>query len=406
MSRITTGAKDIKLNRELIRTALSDGISLSQHLERIDSSDTADYKNDPKMRGLDAFQRQMALSGIVTKSDMRRGIYASKIEDFYKSRKEGSEFLLPEFMNRVWRRAAYAGTDSQNRFYKTSDNLTDKTLYPDYLDATARQSKLSSQVPLSRLVAITTPIDSAVYRAFYLDDNESEEQMVSVGEGATIPTATLTGGEHTISVSKFGRRLRGTYESFRRMRLDMFGLHIARMAARTEVDKVAEAINVLTVGDGNGNAASAHNKTTMDTSLGVGDDLNVEAYLNWRMQWDAPYAADIVLGNRSDILQLILANTGSANNTMAQVNAGVGGLTPVYSRGLGGLEYAWVDSVAANTLLGVDTQWGLQMLVEIGSTLTETDKIISQQFNEIVMSESIGYVVLDANAAKTLVLNA
>jgi hypothetical protein len=406
--QVTTNPGDIVLSAHLYEEAFSRGMSLSQFLETSDP--THRYANDPVMGGLDAFERQLMLSGIRTRSDPSRGIYADKVEKFWASERAGAEILFPEYIARTWRGVSYGSQDTppmnQQRFYASSAPISD-VLAPAYINTLIHQKQIQPAIPLSSLIAITTPIDAGIYKAFYLTEDATERGMVRVGEGAEVPTARLTGGDHAIGVNKYGRRLLGTYEMFRRMRIDRFALHISLLAIQSEVDKVKTVIDVLINGDGNaGTAATNYNLTAIDTKATAGTPT-VKGYLGWRMKWANPYNCGIVLGNEEHILELLTMNAGTANIMFGQLQGmfGIGGLTPL-SNQLAGAQVGWDAQVSDNMWLGVDPRFAIEMVTEIGSTITETNRIISAQFNEIVMTESVGFAVFDQAATKTLTLNA
>ena len=98
---------EIPLGIQLYERAYADGMSFSAMLEKLDPS--AQYRGDQVLGETDAFQRQLMLAGIRAHSDPVAGIWASKVEDFYSSRREGAVSLLPEFIARTWRRADYSG---------------------------------------------------------------------------------------------------------------------------------------------------------------------------------------------------------------------------------------------------------------------------------------------------------
>ena len=101
-------------------------------------------------------------------------------------------------------------------------------------------------------------------------------------------------------------------------------------------------------------------------------------------------------------------NSGSGNVPyMSFVGAfGIGGLTFLSQNQMGGVEVGWDACVPTETLVGLDTRFALEMVTEIGSSLTETDKIIGKQLNEIVMTESLGFCIFDQRGNRTLTLNA
>jgi hypothetical protein len=62
--------------------------------------------------------------------------------------------------------------------------------------------------------------------------------------------------------------------------------------------------------------------------------------------------------------------------------------------------------VSASNLIGIDKSAAMILVREAGADLTETDKFINGQFNEIVMSNTVGFQMLFASARKKLVTNA
>ena len=66
----------------------------------------------------------------------------------------------------------------------------------------------------------------------------------------------------------------------------------------------------------------------------------------------------------------------------------------------------FLASAPSNVLVGINRQTALEMVTEIGSNLTETDKIIQNQFNVITVSETVGFGIMFTQAIETLTLNA
>ncbi len=393
-------AKDIPLSLNLYREAFNRGMNLSAYLESIDPS--SDY-ND----GRDAFQRQLEVADIRVMPDMARGISAHPVERFWKSDKPGSEVLFPEFLSRVYRSVSQLSFAQQHqRFYQSSVPISD-VLYPAAINEMVRQRQITAAIPLGAIIATTTPIDRDTYTAFYLTENQAERTMRRVAEGAAVPTATLTGGDHTIRLRKYGRRLQATYEAIRRSPIDRLAMHLALLAVQAESDKVASAIDVAVNGDGNaGTAATNSNLTALDP-LAVAGTLSLQGYLAWRMLWNNPYACNVILGRSGDVLQALMLNVGSANVPFFQLvgNYQIGGFSPI-NPGLGQTAIGWTADVPDRFFLGLDSRFGLEMVLESGATLTETDRIIGTQFNEIVMTEVVGFCVFDPVANRTMNVNA
>lgn len=419
---VGTGFRDLPLGMNLWAEARSreggkDPESLTQCLERIDPSDQ--YSQDPGLAHLDAFERQLLACGIQTRSDPARGIWCSRVGSFWDSRKEGSAILFPEFCSRVWRSAGNGYVSSsgerlyrpplteRERFYASTSPISD-VLYPDLISDIVRQKQIAPTLPLSMLVAITTPCDSGVYKAFRLTDDQDERRMRRVAEGTEVPTAILTGADVAINMKKYGRQLMGSYETFRRMAIDRFAIHIALLAIQAEADKVTTAIDVIVNGDGNANTAATNtNISTIQTGWVAGDDPNAEAYLRWRMLWQNPYVNNIIVARETNVVKLAFVNVGSANVVLGQLNGvfGIGGIELVGPQ-IGPVMVGWDSTSPANAWVGIDNRFAVEQVVEIGSELTETDKLITSQFNIIVFTESLGWAIFDPNATRTLTLNA
>jgi len=395
ISDVRPRAKDLVLSRSLYEEAYKHEMSMSAWLEHLDPS--AEYRD-----GLDAFERQLMLADIRTKSLPGQGLWANTGARFWASEKPGSEWLAQEFIARQWRAASLGG----ERFYASS-NPVSEVLYPAFIQNALRAKQIAPAIPLSALVATTTPISGDVYKAFYLTDNSAEYTMKRVSEGAEVPTAELTGGDHTITLRKYGRRLLGGYEAFRRMQIDRFVLHLQLLAVQAESDKVATALDVIVNGDGNsGTTPTNSNLTALDTAA-IAGTLTLKGFLAWKMKWANPYLCNVVIGREADVLQVLLLNIGSANVPFLSIASafGFGGVTPINS-GLGAVQIGWTSDAPSLKLVGIDSRFAVEMLTEVGASMTETDKIVSSQKNEIVMTEVVGFCIVDANANKTLDINA
>jgi len=81
------------------------------------------------------------------------------------------------------------------------------------------------------------------------------------------------------------------------------------------------------------------------------------------------------------------------------------GGVPIIVNGRAGAQIRLVihDDINANTLIGLDKKYALIAYREVGADLTETNKIINGQWNEIVISNTIGFQTLFAEARKELI---
>jgi len=347
------------------RKANEAGLTLSQYLEQIDPSH--EY-ND----GLDAFQRQLRRFNIILNSIPEKGIWASKVEAFYMS-DDGAQvpILFPEFVNRVAREALVA------------DDI------------------------LGELVAITTPIDSNAYRTIYITNDTTQTSKKRVTEGTDMPVAEMKTSENTIKIYKYGRRLKATYEAIRRMRLDLFALNIRAIMKQAGMDRAADAYTVLKDGDGNNNAATNYNKTALQGGV-VSDALGYTGWLKYLFNF-YPYKMTTIIGGIDELISVLTMNAPNIDPLKLIEMLRFGGTSQggtMAQNIMNNYRIVYLPEAVANVLLGFDRTMSLEMVVEVGSDITETQKIITSQWNEIVISEVNGFGVLMKDARRKLTLNA
>lgn len=387
----------------LYRAAAERGLTLSAFLEQEDPS--AEYRD-----GLDSFQRLVMLSGLKVVSDPYRGFYADEFSAFDKD--EQTRSLLPEWAFRQWRKVTlgFPFHSAQNRAPLLSSDAGLGTVMRPYVDAAqARMQQLAPAIPLSEIVAVTTPISGDAYRAFYLTEpTAAEKRLVRVGESAEIPKVTLTGGDHTINLKKYGRALEVSYETLRRQRIDKVALWIARLAIQAETDKVAYAADVLVNGDGNsGTAATNHNLTTLDPAA-VAGTLTLKGWLAYKLQFANPYQITHMLVQSAVALQVMLLNLGSANVLLATVQGalGAGSIEPINPETSDRVRYGITSDAPALKVVGFDRRFALERVTEIGADISEIDRFILRQTQVLTMTEVEGFAIFDANATRTLDINA
>ena len=131
--------------------------TLTRALEMLSPTEPADKT------GMDAYDRLMKERGIIVNSDWNAGYYASNAGMFTRSATD--KMLFAEFCNRNWRKAS--NMSMEERATLLSDDATVGSWARPWFDAqTPRYSQqVVAPIPLSELVAMTTPIDGDAYRA-------------------------------------------------------------------------------------------------------------------------------------------------------------------------------------------------------------------------------------------------
>jgi hypothetical protein len=283
--------------------------------------------------------------------------------------------------------------------------VTNPTQYATGARAT---TQIAPAIPLSELIALTTGINAGSYEAFYLTDDATNQRMVRVAEGTEVPGAKLVGGDHTIKLKKYGRRIIESYEAMRRMRIDRVALLIARMAAQNETDKVAAVLDIMVNGDGNSStAATSYNLTTLDAAATAGT-LTLKGWIAFLMKFANPYMATIALAQNATVLQMMLLNAGSANVPLAfmPTTVPVAKFRPINTGLDGSLGVGWTADAPTLKIVAADSRFAIERVYEIGGNIQEAENIIKNQTREIVLTEVEGYAVLDPGATRVLDVNA
>lgn len=359
----------------LYKEAYGKGKTFSQFLEGIDPSNQY-TGNDAFLGQMDAFERQMFAAGIRTKSNEAKGLYADKVEKFF------------------------IGTSSSD------------TLFPEFINRTARQALLAPDI-LNELVAIKTPIEGNAYKSFYVDLTTAGKQKKRVAQGAEIPTTTITGHEHTVTLNKKGRAIDASYEFIRRMRIDMLSLLIEGILQQTGVDLADDAITTLISGDGNtSTAATNYNLTSADVGTGVvADGIKWENWLRFRLLF-YPYAGTTAIVDAAQLVN-VLGIQPPAVDPLALLSSMTGGgnfggaasvSQSIFTKPM---KYVYLPSTTlANKVLTIDPRYALEQVTEIGADIVETDRMIKSQFETIALSQVTGFATLFPDVVKTLTTNA
>lgn len=392
-----------RMGPDMYRAAYQRGMSLSAFLELEDPSEGY---ND----GLDAFERLLRAAGVRTQSRPELGIYADRGEAMLGiNAPAGARALFPEWVARQWRRAQTGRSVNTRSLHTITDYAAGGTVNPWATAMDARATKqIAPAIPLAELIAITSPVDSGAYQAFYVTDSASEQRMVRVGEGGEIPRAKLTGGDHTIKLKKYGRVLEASYEFLRRARLDWLAMHIQRLSAQTETDKVSAVLSVIINGDGNANtAATSYNLTTLDTAATAGT-LTLKGWLAFKMKFANPYMLTTALAQEATALQAMLLNVGSANIPAASFGQGAGFsmFRPINPGLADGTGLGWTSDAPALKIVALDNRMAVERVTEIGASLQEVQRWTTSQIETLTLSEVEGYVIFDPAATAVLDVNA
>ena len=323
------------------------GQSFAKTLEELDPSEH--YRGTP-LEGLDAFQRQLKRFDIKVK-----GAGSDMVEKFFHTTE--SSVLFPEFVSRVVRQG-----------------LEEGSILPD-------------------LVATVTHFDGMDYRSITSVPTEEDKKLRRVEEGAAIPETVIRTQENLVRLHKRGRMLVASYEAIRFQRLDLFSVTLRQIGAYIGRMHLADAVGVLTNGDGNGNAAVVYKVGTSPISGSAGT-LSYEAMVDFWSQFD-PYTMNTLLVG-SDMM-LAMLKMQEFQNPLTGLNfQGTGTLTTPL-----GAKLLRTSAMPAGTLIGLDKNYALEQIS--GSEITvEYDKLIDRQLERAAITSISGFAKLSTDASKVL----
>jgi hypothetical protein len=386
--------------------------SLSVIFEELDPSSR--YPRDSDDYKIGAFGRAMRAAGIKTASDTALGYFADPIESFFDSSEKRA--LFPEWCRRQWVKArtgrslnntgnlVIPSTNLTQRLITSADEAVGTAMRPIIDNAEVRQRQLTADISVADIVSVDTAVDGNTYRTIYIDEaTPGDIRFVRVTEHAEIPMALVSTSEQEIGLFKYARGIEVSDEARRRGRIDKLGLFLAQVAVQQEADKVAQAMHVLINGDGNANtSATEYDLTTLDPAATAGT-LSLKGWVRYKMQFNRGFSLDTVIGRESDIIQLLLLNTGSANQPITAAFGGAfGELIPINRRLQDGVRFAISDEAPSGKLVGFDSAQALERATEVGSNIQETTRFVTRLSDALVMAEVEGYGIIDQRATKVL----
>lgn len=323
------------------------GRSFEQVLETLDPNEN--YKGTP-YEGLDAFQRQLKRFDIKVRG---------------------------------------AGSDVVEKFFSTSESAV---LFPEYVSRSVKAGMEEGNI-LPSITATTTRFEGMDYRSIYSAASEDDKSLRYVGEGAVIPQTEIRAADHLVNLRKRGRMLVASYEAIRFQRLDLFSVMLRQIGGQIMRMHLEDAIDVITNGDGNDNAAE---QLTVGDSVigGSAGSLSYGELLNFWNAFD-PYTMNTMLA-APDVMMKILKCSEFQNPLTGLNFQGTGTLTTPL-----GAKLLRTSALPAGTLIGLDKNYALEQIC--GSEITvEYDKLIDRQLERAAITSISGFAKLFGDASKVL----
>lgn len=267
-----------------------------------------------------------------------------------------------------------------DRFFQSDPNA--KWLFPDIVRESVLQGMRRKPV-YPQLIIRDEAVDGTAYDVPYVQEAASEEELLSVAEGAAIPESEIAYGDRIVRIDKKGRGVIASYEAIRRMSIDMLRVHLQRMGERLGRNLDARLAHVLVYGDSSGAATAALT-------------LNTAAAGSWSYE-------DIVAGFMKLTLEHYFTPThmlasGALCRTILSLDefrdaalfdfAKTGNLpTPL------GVRLVPMPDQPEHKLTILDAGYAVQKLTE-QDLLVESDKLIQQQWDRTYLTVVTDFAVI------------
>lgn len=269
-----------------------------------------------------------------------------------------------------------------------------------------------SLVSQSRTINGTELISTVV-----TDTEEDYERYGMIAEGARIPVWSIKATEQSVKIFKFGVGLEWTYEFARRASMNLITPYVLRAERAKKRAQTGTAYSLMVNGDGVHAAAAVRLASAVETANNLDVGAVAAGRLNWQIitAWlveraKAGAPIDTVAGNWDTWLQwqLMFAQpTITAGLTQGEVLARAG-----VSAGQGSpqldlkINFALVSDAAANQLLGFSKNDTVEELIENGSDIEESERIIRNQRVNLYNTQNAGYRLIFGDTREILSLDA
>lgn len=286
-------------------------------------------------------------------------------------------------------RARGANSDCVEKFFNTTES---SVLFPEYVSRSVRAGMDEGDV-LSSIAASVTKFDGIDYRSIYFTPDEDDKKLKYVAEGAAIPTTEVKAGSNLVKLRKRGRMLVASYEAIRFQRLDLFSVMLRQIGNQIMRMHLEDAVDVITNGDGNNNAAASY----AVGSAAIGGTAGTLTYGELIAFWNTfdPYAMNTLLVAPDVMLKLLKCS--EFQNPLTGLNfQGTGELSNPL-----GAKLIRTSALGAGKLIGLDKGYALEM-VSSGDVNVEYDRMIDRQLERAAITSTSGFAKLYAGASAVL----
>ncbi|MAD95721.1 MAG: hypothetical protein CMB99_00090 [Flavobacteriaceae bacterium] len=372
------GAESQEAGLKLMASAKEYGLNVSDYLRL-----AVEPEGIAAELGMDGYEATKVFLGLPTRDDYRNAVTLQAAADAFASYR-GVRALFPEVIDDVvqWK-------------YRQTEFETPEAL-----------------VAQSRTINGTELITTVVQ-----DSEEDYERYGMIGEGARIPVWSIKASDQSVKIFKFGVGLEWTYEFARRASLDLVTPYVMRAEKATKMAQTATAYSLMINGDGVHGAAQTRNASDVESDNGLDVGTVAAGKINWeiltawlveRAKSGAPI--DTVAGNWDTYLQwrLMFAKPSvSEGLTQMEMLQRAGVSAAQANPGLDlNINFALVSDAASNQLLGFSKNDTLEELIENGSDIEESERVIKNQRVNLYSTKNAGYRLIFGDTRQILNLDA
>jgi len=285
-----------------------------------------------------------------------------------------------------------------------------RALFPAVIDQVLRwKNKINMIEYVEPMLGNSRTIAGNELITTFVEDDTKARTSSTISEGAPIPIKTVRTSEQSVKIYKHGSGYKWTYEFMRRAALDVMTPFAARVQRELELSKVKAATGIAINGDGVNAAANVvASSTTRPYGYTAGytpnGSIDYKALLGWLVgRAKSMWPVDVVVGNYDMYINWLLLFTptlsGQKSEAQSMADAGVGpNLKQNLPILLQGVQFVLSSTVPDGQLIGLTLAECLEELVESGSQIAESERLVQTQEVQYVRTENTGYKLVFPDA--------
>lgn len=261
-----------------------------------------------------------------------------------------------------------ANCDRVEKFFTTTESAV---LFPEFVRRAVVQGM--QEAVLGDITAVVSRCESNRYQGCELTETAAYS---TTAQGAEMPSSSIMESGSVVSLVKYGRTVKASYEAVRQQRLDVFALMLRRVGRELADSVTSAAVTVLKTG-------AAVVEIARD-ALAYGDLAALYgSFKSFDMK--AVLASPAVMAKILVMNQMLEASSEDVTEIRLPFGAKL-------------INCQQLDDKA---IIGLDTDFALEQ-IQSSDVVLETDKLIDRQLDCIGISVNIGFRTLMSGAVKVL----